>query len=64
VLELPQLNRSTLIDCFEIHGDMQSLRGCQRYHVHVLCISLVCRDWRSNMTLAADWTALYAFLRP
>jgi hypothetical protein len=46
----PQLLRSTLTDCFEIHGDMQSYRGFQRCLVHVPCISLMCRDWTSDST--------------
>ena len=52
VLEPPQLLPSTLIDCYKIHGDMQSSRGCQKYLVHVPCVSLMCRDWRSYSTLA------------
>lgn len=52
MLELPQLLPSTLIDWFKIHGDMQSSRGCQKYLVHVPCVSLMCRDWRSYSTLA------------
>jgi hypothetical protein len=52
VLERPQLLPSTLIDCCKIHGDMQSSRGCQKYLVHVPCVSLMCRDWRSYLTLA------------
>ena len=49
---MAQLLSSNPLERFEIHGDMQSSHGCQKYLVHVPYVSLMCRDWRSYLSLA------------